>query len=206
MRIDARVWTSISARCRRKRASALSVALVGCAVFLSACSAEQSAAGEAFEPAHPPVLTVATAFIPAPGFWQGDPPTSGFEAGLAAALADHLGLDRVDVVQVPFAQIVGGDLGGADLALSQLTPTRKRERSEDFSTPYLVAAPGILVRRPVEAADTHALRGRRWVFRSASPPTPIVMDRIRPTADPPVVVDRADALKVLRDGRADALL
>src|SRR5262245_29806160 len=100
------------------------------------CALQHSAAGAAFRPAAPGVLTVATAFLPAPGFWEGSPPTRGFEAGLAAALAHRLGLRRVKVVQVPFAEIVGGNLGGADLALSQLTPTQEREKNVDFTTPY----------------------------------------------------------------------
>jgi len=181
--------------------------LLGSAVLaVSACSVEQSAAGSNFEPAKPGVLTVATAFVPAPGFWEGSPPTSGFEAQFAAALARHLHLDRVEVVQVPFAQIVDGELGGADMAISQLTPTSKRERSLDFTTPYLTAAPGILALRQVQADDVHALRGLRWVVSRVSTLTPIVKDRIRPIAAPVLVEDRANALEVLRGGGAEALM
>lgn len=172
----------------------------------SACAAEEGAAGSSFEPAKPNVLTVATAFLSAPGFWEGDPPTSGFEAELASELARELDLDRVELVQVSFAKIVHGELGGADLALSQLTPTKEREKSMDFTTPYLTAAPGVLVRRPVEAIDVLTLRGLRWVVSSVSTLTPIVMDRIRPTITPIVVEDRSRALDELRAGRADAHL
>src|SRR5689334_23480466 len=120
-------------------------ALLGAAALTAtACGGGGSAAGSSFEPMKPGVLTVATAFLPAPGFWQGRPPTAGFEAGLAAALAHRLGLHRVDVVQVPFGQIVRGKLGGADIALSQLTPTGEREKSVDFTTSYLDAPPGVL--------------------------------------------------------------
>jgi polar amino acid transport system substrate-binding protein len=183
------------------------VAALTCAVlFASACASGQNAAGSSFEPAKPGVLTVATAFLPAPGFWQGNPPTAGFEAGLAAALARRLGLDRVAVVQVPFAAIVGGRLHGADLALSQLTPTAKRERYLDFTTPYLTAPAGVLARRGVEARDLDTLRGLRWVISRVSTLTPIVENRIRPTNSPIVVEDRAQALQVLRRGKANALL
>src|SRR5437868_14026864 len=115
-------------------------ALLGAAALtLGACASDRSAAGSSFQPVRPGVLTVATAFLPAPGFWQGRPPTYGFEAGLAAALARHFGLQRVQVVQVPFAAIVHGKLGGADIALSQLTPTKERDRWVDFSTQYLAS-------------------------------------------------------------------
>jgi polar amino acid transport system substrate-binding protein len=152
------------------------------------------------------VLTVATAFLPAPGFWEGRPPTSGFEAGLARELAHRLGLKRVEVVQVPFAELVAGKLHGADLALSQITPTEERGRSADFTSPYLSAPPGILARRRVDAEDVHGLRGLHWVVSRSSTLTPIVTERIRPTRDPIEVEDRAAALEVLRSGRADALM
>jgi polar amino acid transport system substrate-binding protein len=191
---------------RSRLTSSVALTLGVAALLASACSSEEGAAGSSFKAVKPGVLTVATAFLPAPGFWEGSPPTRGFEAALAADLAHRLGLDRVEVVQVPFAEIVGGNLGGADLALSQLTPTKEREKKVDFTTPYLVAPPGVLARIGVEASDVKGLRGLQWVVSSASTLTPIVMDRIRPIHKPVVTLDRAQALEVLRAGRADALL
>ena len=185
---------------------AAAAALVAVTVVASACSGSQGAAGAGFQSAKPGVLTVATAFLPAPGFWEGRPPASGFEARLAAALAKQLGLDRVKVVQQPFAEIVAGKLEGADLAISQLTPTAEREHSLDFTTPYVTAPPGVLALRKVNASDVQGLRGLKWVISSASTLTPIVKDRIRPQAAPVVVEDRSAALEVLRAGRAQALL
>ena len=192
---------------RRLAVRWLGVAVLGAAALaLSGCAGEQGAAGSGFEPSEPGVLKVATAFLPAPGFWRGEPPTDGFEAGLAAELAKRLGLDRVEVVQVPFATIVGGDLRGADLALSQLTPTGEREQSLDFTGAYLTAPPGILARRDVDAADVKGLRGLRWVVSRVSTLTPIVMSRIRPTGTVIRVEDRSAALEVLHADRADVLM
>jgi polar amino acid transport system substrate-binding protein len=157
-------------------------------------------------PVKPGVLTVATAFIPAPGFWEGNPPTNGFEARLALALAQHLGLQKVKVVQVPFAKIIKGDLGGADIALSQLTPTKEREHDLDFTTPYLSSPPAVLALRAVDASDVHGLRALRWVVSSTSTLTPIVEDRVKPTRAPDVTEDRTAALDMLRPGRAQALM
>src|SRR3954468_11029331 len=112
---------------RRPRFSVLALSLSAAALALSACAGDRGAAGSTFEPVKSGVLTVATAFLPAPGFWEGTPPTDGFEAGLADALAERLGLDRVEVVQVSFTDIVEGRLGGADIALSQITPTHERD-------------------------------------------------------------------------------
>jgi polar amino acid transport system substrate-binding protein len=183
------------------------VAVLACVLLLaSGCTNEDNAAGGDFRPSKPGVLTVATAFLPAPGFWEGNPPTSGFEAQLAAALARHLGLDRVAVVQVPFAKIVSGQLDGADIALSQLTPTKKRQDSLDFTTPYLNAPAGVLARNGVSASDVKSLRALRWVVSSVSTLTPTVTSLIRPTTDPVVTLDRSAALRVLRAGKADAVL
>lgn len=173
---------------------------------VSGCAVKHGAAGPKFVPHEPGVLTVATAFLPAPGFWSGPEARSGFEAGLAAALADKLGLERVKVVQVPFAQVVRGQLKGADIGLSQVTPTSERERTADFSTPYLNAPPGVLARRGVTAIDLSGLRDLRWVIARVSTLTPIVMNTVQPSGSPVVVEDRAKALDVLRSGRADALL
>ena len=192
-------WSRTSVRRGGAAASVVAVMLTA-----SGCG---GAAGSAFQPAHPGVLTVATAFLPARGFWQGRPPTSGgFEAGLAAALAKHLGLHRVQVMQVPFAEIVRGKLGGADLALSQLTPTKERGKWVDFSAPYLDAPPAVLARSDVQASDVKGLRGLSWVESRLSTLTPIVRQRIRPSRPPVVVDDRSEALAVLRSGRADALM
>src|SRR3954451_13419858 len=142
------------------RVAALLAALV---LPTAACGGDRGAAGSRFQPVKPGVLTVATAFLPAPGFWEGRPPTAGVEAQFAGALAERLGLDRVEVVQVPFADVVHGRLHGADIALSQVTPTRDRDRFADFSTPYLTAPPGVLALRRVDASDLHDLRRLRWV-------------------------------------------
>jgi polar amino acid transport system substrate-binding protein len=179
--------------------------LAACAA-LTACSTGDNNAGAKFEPATPGVLTVATAFLPAPGFWEGNPPTRGFEAQLALAIAKHLGLARVAVKQVPFAQIVSGHLDGADIALSQLTPTKDREKVLDFTSAYINAPPGVLVRQGVVAGDVNGLQDLHWVISRVSTLTPILLNQVRPH-DPPVVTeDRTGALTVLRSGKADALL
>jgi polar amino acid transport system substrate-binding protein len=180
--------------------------LLATGTAFAGCAAKPTAAGSTFHPEKPGVLTVATAFLPAPGFWEGSPPVRGFEAQLARALADHLGLDRVSVIQVPFADVVHGQLHGADIGLSQVTPTRDRARFADFSTPYLTAPPGVLALRRVDASDVHGLRALKWVIARVSTLTPIVKNTIRPSTAPLVVEDRSKALDALRAGRAEALL
>lgn len=182
------------------------------AMFAPACG-DLDSAGAAFRPRRPGVLSVATAVADAPGFWEtaagGDDP-GGFEGALAAELAERLDLKRVEVRTVPFADIAAGRLGGADLALSQMTPTPERERVVDFTTPYLTAPPAALVRAGTAAADEPVdaarLRELRWVVTGTSTLTAVVAERIRPEADPLVVATRAEQLDALGARRADAVL
>lgn len=184
----------------------LAVVLAVTVLVATGCAVERGAAGAKFAPKESGVLTVATAFLPAPGFWSGPEARSGFEAGLALALAHKLGLQRVNVVQLPFASVVSGRLGGADIGLSQVTPTSGRAKTADFSTPYLTAPPGVLASRGEAAIDLQGLRGLRWVVARISTLTPIVTNTVRPSSPPVVVEDRSNAIQVLESGRADALL
>jgi polar amino acid transport system substrate-binding protein len=135
----------------------------------------------AFTPATAGVLTVATN-LPAPGFWEGPAgaPTGGFEHGLATALADRFGLDSVVVVDVPFERIVAGDLGGADLALAELTPTDERDERLDFTTGYLDANPAVIVRPGTDVEDMAAARELTWVVQAGSTQQDLVDDVVRP--------------------------
>jgi polar amino acid transport system substrate-binding protein len=192
--------------CRRIPFAALLATLAVATFSGTGCAVDQGAAGAKFVPKHPGVLTVATSFLPEPGFWSGPGAKDGFEAGLALALAHKLGLQSVKVVQLPFAAVTTGRLGPADIGISQVTPTSEREKTADFSTPYLTAPPGVLARSDVEASDLKDLRGLRWVIARVSTLTPIVQGTVRPSSPPVVVEDRSEALQVLRAGRADALL
>ncbi|MCB0971972.1 MAG: amino acid ABC transporter substrate-binding protein [Acidimicrobiales bacterium] len=188
---------------------ALSIAsILFVALGVPGCTSGTSTARGEFVPETPGVLTVATATVPVPGFWEGsaDAPDGGIEAGLADAMAERFGLDRVEVIEVPFLDIVAGDLGGADLALTQMTPTDERDETVDFTTPYLDATPGVLVRRGVEAIDASDLRSLRWVVIDVSTLTPRVLDEIRPEPNVSTVTTRAEALDLLREDRADAVL
>lgn len=61
------------------------------------------------------------------------------------------------VKRVPFGSLVAGHLGGADIALSQLSPTDEREKALDFTAPYLSAPPGVLALRRAQASGVKAI-------------------------------------------------
>ena len=181
---------------------------VAMAVAAGCGSAARTGATGKFTPAHAGTLTVATAFFPAPGFWEGRPeaPSGGFEWDLARSLAHRFGLSSVAVVSVPFSDLVSGHLGGADLALSEVTPTAERQKVLDFSTPYLVAPAGVVVRPGTSTPDLAALRQLRWVAVKGSTLAGIVHDQVRPAHDTIEVAGRVDALGAIDAGTAQAML
>ncbi len=184
--------------------------IVAAGLLATGCSGPPTSTGQTFEPREEAVLTVATAVLPAPGFWV---PTSagryqGFEADLADELADRLDLGEVRVVQIPFGDLIDGKLGDADLALSQLTPTDEREDRLDFSTSYVDATPTVLVRKGAVdgPADAALLKDLRWATLDGSTLTSVVEDRVSPDRSPVQFETRVEVLEAVRSGRADATM
>jgi len=182
-------------------ATALALVLAGCA------NAGHGAAGS-FSPHTPNTLTVATAQIPDPGFWAGTfaHPTGGFEYGLAQQLASRFGLAKIKVVDVPFHELIRGQLGAADLALSDITITDERAEHLDFSTPYLKAPPSILVRPGTEVADVNAARELHWSVQHDTTLKEVLESAIEPTTAPLVYEHQREVLAALRSGRANAVM
>jgi polar amino acid transport system substrate-binding protein len=151
---------------------------------------------------------VATAQIPAAGFWEGTAthPTGGFEWVLAQDLAKRFGLTTVQVLEVPFEDLVSGRLGGADLALSQLTPSEGREKVLDFSEPYLPAEPAVLVRAGTQVADMASAQAQRWTVRRRSTLEGFLTKTVRPKKPIQAFDTRQESLDALTGGKADAVL
>jgi polar amino acid transport system substrate-binding protein len=180
-------------------AALLSVAAGGCAGLGSASGA--------FRPSHRGVLTVVTQPLPTVGFWNGTDarPTGGLEYGIARDLAQRFGL-RLVVRTEPFARIVAGHLDGADLALSLITPTSTRDQVLDFSSPYINAAPALLVRAGISVPDLQTAQGLRWAVESNTTLQSTITDVIQPERSPLQFASRQGVLRALRSGRADVTL
>ena len=173
------------------------------------CRDVRDAAENRFDPSTPGTLVVA-AEVPEPGFWEGTPDdvTGGFEYELARALAEDFEL-RLEVVEVPFADVIEGRLGSADLALQEVSVTGERSERVDFSVPYFATAPTVLARRGSDGADVVDLataRDKRWAVQQATTEEDFVRDVIRPDDDPVVLADGEAVLAALEDGTADAAL
>jgi polar amino acid transport system substrate-binding protein len=199
-----------AARPTRPDAGALALALALGVLALATwgCAGAGKDAGGSFTPRVKDTLTVATAQVPDPGFWTGTVahPTGGFEYALAQALAAHFGLSKIKVVQVPFHNLVRGDLGGADLALSDITITEPREQYLDFSTPYLKAPPAIVVRPGTDVPDINAARDLHWAVQNDTTLKEALEKQIEPTTKTLVFEHQAEKLAALEDGRVDAVL
>jgi ABC-type amino acid transport substrate-binding protein len=193
----------------RLRPAALGVTLLLMAASLDACggAAGLGAAGK-FTPRTPGTLTVATAQVPDPGFWSGtvQHPRGGFEYGLAQALAARFGLAKIKVIEVPFRRLTAGYLGGADLALSDITVTSERSKHVSFSTPYLSAPPAILVRPGTEVPDVHAAQGLRWAVEAGTTLQSALAESIEPSTPPQILDHEREVLLALRVGRASAVM
>jgi polar amino acid transport system substrate-binding protein len=173
--------------------------------LLPACA--DGAAGS-FEPSAEGTLTVATAEVPAPGFWEGtaEAPNGGFEFELADELRERFELDSLQIVEVPFSEIVAGELGGADLALSLVTPTAERDRVLDFSDPYLLAEPALLTSVDVEIPDLETARELRYAVETSTTLEEILADSIDPTPEVTVTPNRGEALAALSAGDVDTVM
>ena len=182
-------------------------AVVALATSLTLGCGEDQDAGGTFEPATPGTLTVATS-LPALGFWDGDDVdelSGGFEWGIAEALGDRFELE-VTYVDVPFEELVAGDLGGADVALAQISISDARRDVIDLSEPYYSTNAGALARDGVELRDLADAKELRWVVEESTTEHDFLEEVIQPDAEPIVSTDRERTLDVLRDGDADAAL
>jgi polar amino acid transport system substrate-binding protein len=87
----------------------------------------------------------------------------GFDVDLARALAKQLGLARVAFVQSQFGRLFSSGTKPWDVAIAQITITAQRQRTADFTQPYLSVDQGVLAAQtvnpvPRSLADLRPLR------------------------------------------------
>jgi polar amino acid transport system substrate-binding protein len=208
-------WKLVSAREHRDdgaawpRIASRALSLLLAALVVAACSARTtSPAAGTFTPRTPGVLTVVTADIPSPGFWEGsvDHLTGGFEYELAKVLAQRFGLKTVRVKVENFHRIVRGHLDGADLALDLITPTAERARFLSFSSPYLDAAPTVLVRTSTAVPDLATAQDLRWGATRGTTFVPIIAKSIAPDRPARLYDSNTDLAAAVEGGQVDAAL
>jgi polar amino acid transport system substrate-binding protein len=161
-----------------------------------------------FSPVTEGVLTVATN-LPAPGFWNGDDPSAiegGFEYGIATELADRLGLDGVNVVNVSFDALVAGQARDFDIALSQVTITDERAEVVDFTVPYFSSDQGVLVRKGTDVSDLGAAKQLQWGVQASTTGQSFVDEEIQPDEETRVYSETTQAFTALQANQVDAVL
>lgn len=191
----------------RSRPAPAFLALFLSVLLLAGCEVRIGDPSGEFEPDTPGVLTVATERVPMVGFWTGTKrhPTGGFEYGLAEAMAERFGLDRVEIRTVPFERIIEGDLAGADIGLRQLTPTGQRGENLDFSIPYISTPPAALVRAGTQVPDLKEAKELEWVVPRGTTLVGMLEELVRPDSYK-IAPNRQQAVRMVADGTVDAAL
>jgi polar amino acid transport system substrate-binding protein len=199
----------------------LGAVLVASALFaaLAACgddddSAETSETTEAaagstnFTPVTDDTLTVVTS-LPAPGFWEGDDPdniTGGYEYEIAKALQERLNLGKLKIVNVSFDQLVAGQVGDFDVALSQVTITDERKQVVDFTEPYFESDQGVLVMTGTKVDTVEEAKALQWGVQSGTTGADYLANTLKPDSEPQVFQDLAAGFAALQAGQVDAFM
>jgi polar amino acid transport system substrate-binding protein len=171
-------------------------------------TAEPAAGDVDFTPVTDDTLTVVTN-LPAPGFWNGDDPaaiTGGYEYDIALALQEGLGLSELKVVNVSFDQLVAGQVGDFDVALSQVTITDERKQVVDFTEPYFASDQGVLVMAGTEVASVEDAKALQWGVQSGTTGADYLAETLQPEQEAQVFQDLAAGFAALEAGQVDAFM
>ena len=169
---------------------------------------EGAASSGNFTPVTDDTLTVVTS-LPAPGFWVGDDPdniTGGYEYEIAKALQERLGMGNLKIVNVSFDQLVAGQVGDFDVALSQVTITDERKQVVDFTEPYFESDQGVLVKEGTKVDTVDEAKTLQWGVQSGTTGADYLANTLQPENEPPVFQDLAAGFAALEAGQVDAFM
>lgn len=154
------------------------------------------------------MLTVGTE-LPAPPFWEGDTYdslTGGYEYDLAVEIADRLGLDSVEIIEMLFSGLVAGQPCPCDVDFSQVTITDDRAEVVSFTEPYFDANQGVLVQEGTQVGGAEEAKGLRWGAQLNTTGQEYLDSTIQPTSQPQIYNTVVDAFNALRSGQIDAMM
>jgi len=150
----------------------------------------------------PGVLTVATE-LPNPPFVLGDDLDhleGGFEVDMVEAIADRLGIERVQWVGFPFTRLVAGDSCPCDFAVNGVSILPDRRQRVDFSSPYFIANQGVLVRKGTAVTGVADARRLRFGVQEATSGAAYLERVLKPTRPPRTFGSTTAAFGALRSG------
>jgi len=190
--------------------------LIGTALSLVvACSARAQTFGNceitgqkgsfAITPATPGQLTVEVS-LPAPGWWNGDTPETikdGYEYCMGAIIAYRAGLDKMQVINVSWAQLIGGNTKNFDLALSEASITEPRKKVVDFSAPYFNSDIALLVPKDLKV-DSASARNLRIGVHQGTTGADFITNVLKPAKPVQVYPNVPAVMAALAAGQIDA--
>ena len=156
----------------------------------------------------PGVLTVATE-LPNPPFVLGDDLDhlqGGFEVDMVDAIADRLGIKRVQWVGFPFTKLVAGEPCPCDFAVNGVSILPDRQQRVDFSSPYFTANQGVLVRKGTGVTGVADARRLRFGVQEATSGAAYLERVLKPTRPPRIYASTPAAFAALRSGQVDAVM
>ena len=154
-------------------------------------------------------LTIGAEF-PVKGFVElpiDDP--KGFEVDLADAIAEELGVPKVQWVETPFAGLFRPGQKPFDMAINEVTITDERSQVVDFSVPYFDANQGFLIKKggPAEGVTSIAeMEDLLFGFQTATTGGDYINEEIQPNEEPRQFTTLGAATQALANGQIDAFL
>ncbi|MGZ4333547.1 MAG: substrate-binding periplasmic protein [Gaiellaceae bacterium] len=152
--------------------------------------------------------------VPAPGFWNGrvtgttiKNPT-GFEAGLAQAIAKNLGISKVVFVRAPFGGLFSPAPKKYDFAMEEATITTARAKVVAFSAPYFDANQGVLIRKGLaKPTGIAALKSLQLCAQQQTTGLAYIQHTLRPKKRALVYsASSSAAFDAVEAGKCDALI
>jgi polar amino acid transport system substrate-binding protein len=190
-------------------AAVLTLGLAGSATaadMIGNCEVTGKKAEYQIKPAVAGQLTVEVS-LPAPGWWNGDTPEAikdGYEYCMAANIAYRAGLPKVAVVNVAWAQLIGGNTNNYDLALSEASITEPRKKVVDFSVPYFDSDISLLVKSSTKVDSASAKQLRIGVHQGTTG-ADFIANVLKPTAEVRVFQNVPAMTAALTAGQIDAV-
>jgi polar amino acid transport system substrate-binding protein len=185
------------------------------ALLLAACGGGdgQEAAGAGpgapeFRTRVPGIMTVATE-LPNPPFVLGDDLDDlegGFEVEMVGAIAQRLGIERVEWVGFPFTKLVAGARCPCDFAVNGVSILPDRGQRVDFSSPYFTANQGVLVRKGTTVTGVADARQLRFGVQEATSGAAYLERVLKPAEPAREFASTTAAFTALRAGQVEAVM
>jgi polar amino acid transport system substrate-binding protein len=154
-------------------------------------------------------LTIGAEF-PVKGFVElpiDDP--KGFEVDLGDAIANELGVPKVQWKNTPFTGLFSPAPKDFDMAINEITITADRSKVVDFSVPYFDANQGFVIKKggPAEGVQSIAeMKDLQFGVQATTTGAAYVKDEIQPDSQPREFSTLPALTQALVNGQVDAML